>query len=146
METVKPMAIDNLAGTSLQSDNTIVNSSGHAAGKVEQKQSEQGIKNLNLQTSIEGAQKAFNQINEMLKQAKSSIHFEVNREVDRVIIKVLDQETGKLIRQIPSEEALKISKNLTQYLEHIHASSQEYKNKKNLASNQSLGLIMDNQV
>jgi flagellar protein FlaG len=42
--------------------------------------------------------------------------FEVDKEVDKVIVKVIDSEQKEVIRQIPSEEALKLSKNVREMI------------------------------
>lgn len=146
MEVVNPASPDSTVSAPVTVVNTsVVSSERKVTGIVTQGASDLSSKALDPQTSIEGVKKTFNQINEVLKQSRASIQFEVDSEADRVIIKVVDQETGELIRQIPSEEALRVSKNFTQYLERIHADEQEY-DQRNRSSSQSLGLIMDNQA
>jgi flagellar protein FlaG len=39
------------------------------------------------------------------------IHFEVEKELDIMIVKVIDSETDEVIRQIPPEELVELSKN-----------------------------------
>ncbi|UCD35225.1 MAG: flagellar protein FlaG [Nitrospiraceae bacterium] len=39
------------------------------------------------------------------------IHLEIDRELDIMIVKVIDGETEKVIRQIPPEELVELSKN-----------------------------------
>lgn len=41
-----------------------------------------------------------------------AIHFSLEPEFDRPVIKVIDAESGQVIRQIPSEEILKMNKRL----------------------------------
>lgn len=40
------------------------------------------------------------------------LNFSVDEELDKFVVKVLDQDTGELIRQIPTEEMINISKNI----------------------------------
>lgn len=42
----------------------------------------------------------------------SSLEFSVNKDDGHTIVRVIDRETQKLIRQIPSEEAIAISRSL----------------------------------
>ncbi len=42
----------------------------------------------------------------------SSLQFSVNQDNGRTIVRVVDRETQKLIRQMPSEEAIAISKSI----------------------------------
>ena len=97
-----------------------------------------------LQDSIEGVRKGFNQLNDLLKVSQTHLRFEVDDSTHQVVIKIQDEQSGKLIRQIPSEEALKISKNLTQYLERIQQ-AKSYLSQQNSAST-AKGLIMDSQA
>lgn len=45
------------------------------------------------------------------------LNFTVDEELDRFVVTVVDQETGKVIRQIPSEEMLALAKTLSNALE-----------------------------
>lgn len=47
--------------------------------------------------------------------ANSRLSFSVDKETEQVIVKVLDAKSGELIRQIPSEEMVKLAKVLEQY-------------------------------
>ncbi|MBI5862704.1 MAG: flagellar protein FlaG [Rhodocyclales bacterium] len=53
---------------------------------------------------------AVDKINSVLRQANRNLEFSVDDATKRVIVKVVDTETGELIRQIPSEETLAISR------------------------------------
>ncbi|GJL49453.1 flagellar protein FlaG [Candidatus Nitrospira salsa] len=47
------------------------------------------------------------QIQDTINQLDSHVQFSVEEELDRVVIKVVDRDSGELIRQIPSEEVLR---------------------------------------
>lgn len=57
-------------------------------------------------------EEAIKEINEFIKQASPSIQFSVDKESGRTIVKMIDIENNQLIRQIPTKEALAISKAL----------------------------------
>ena len=60
-----------------------------------------------LQNMVDG-------INKALKQSNKNLEFSVDTETDKSIVKLVDTETGDLIRQFPSEEALAISRAIDQ--------------------------------
>ncbi|MBO9515099.1 MAG: flagellar protein FlaG [Variovorax sp.] len=53
---------------------------------------------------------AVRQINESLGGQSVGVRFEVDDETDRLVVKVVDRASGELIRQIPSEEVLRIAR------------------------------------
>lgn len=55
---------------------------------------------------------ALAEINESLRMAAIGVQFEFDKEADTMIVKVVDVESGELIRQMPSEEVVRISKAL----------------------------------
>ena len=52
-------------------------------------------------------------VNEVLSLADPQLKIEVDRETERVIVKVLEQKSGEVIRQIPPEELLELEKYLS---------------------------------
>ena len=57
------------------------------------------------------------QVAEAVKEANASLHsravglrFEMDEDTDKLIVRVVDRESGELIRQIPSEEVVRIAK------------------------------------
>ncbi len=53
---------------------------------------------------------AVEQINESMQSQSVGVRFEIDRETDRLVVKVVDRTSGELIRQMPSEEVLRIAK------------------------------------
>lgn len=51
-------------------------------------------------------------VNEALRMLSRSIEFSVDEETGRQLVKVVDQDTKQVLRQIPSEEMLDIAKGL----------------------------------
>ncbi len=50
--------------------------------------------------------------NRVLAQINIQLDFTVDKDLKRIVVKVIDKETGKVIRQIPPEEMLKIAKRM----------------------------------
>lgn len=76
-------------------------------------------KNAKDSVSSEQVEKKQIQPEEMLQQIKSltedglySVRFENDREVDELVVKVVDRETDEVIRQIPPEELLELTQRL----------------------------------
>lgn len=56
--------------------------------------------------------KAAEQIKEFVQASSHNLNFSVDKGSGRIIVKVVDQETGEVIRQIPAEETLAIANSL----------------------------------
>lgn len=52
------------------------------------------------------------EINQALKVLSTSLHFEFDQESGRTIVKVVDRDSGELLRQLPSEATLQIARSL----------------------------------
>lgn len=48
-----------------------------------------------------------------------TIRFEIDNDVDMVIVKIIDKESGDVIRQIPSEEFVEHSRKITEHEGHL---------------------------
>lgn len=55
-------------------------------------------------------EQAVRQVNESLALREVGLQFEVDKETDMVIVKVVDRASGEVIRQIPNEEVVRIAK------------------------------------
>lgn len=53
--------------------------------------------------------KALDEVREAVKPVAQSLHFSLDKDSGRTVIKVMDTETNEMIRQIPSEDILKIA-------------------------------------
>ena len=56
-------------------------------------------------------------INQAMQQSNSSLQFSVDADSHTPIVRLVDTNTGELIRQIPSEETLAISRSLDEALQ-----------------------------
>ncbi len=52
-------------------------------------------------------------VNEMLALGEPQLQIKVDDETERVVVKVVEQKSGEVIRQIPPEELLKLDKYLS---------------------------------
>lgn len=64
------------------------------------------------ETSREQVEKAVESISDFVQSVRRNINFSVDDSSGRVVVKVIDTESGDLVRQIPSEEALALAENL----------------------------------
>lgn len=63
-----------------------------------------------VKLSAKQVQQSLEEINKVLTGMSISVQFRVDPDYKELIVKVVDQDTGKLIRQIPTEDVVKISK------------------------------------
>lgn len=66
------------------------------------------------EVSRERVEDAVATIQEFVQSVRRSINFAVDDDSGRVVVKVTDAGSGDVIRQIPSEEALKLAENLSE--------------------------------
>lgn len=58
-------------------------------------------------------------LNEFARRSQRSLEFSVDSELDRPVVQVIDASTREVIRQIPSETALSVARNLQVNLEQL---------------------------
>ncbi|MCJ8167960.1 flagellar protein FlaG [Atopomonas sediminilitoris] len=111
------MDIGNLQGTAnvaqakaqvvkLKPADNLQPQAGVAAQRAEQQESS------NQQASREQVDKAVESISDFVQSVRRNINFSVDDTSGRIVVKVIDTESGDLVRQIPSEEALALAENL----------------------------------
>jgi flagellar protein FlaG len=62
---------------------------------------------------------AVREINEALKVLSTSLHFEIDERSGKTLVKVVDRDSGELLRQIPSEATLQIARSLDKLVGHL---------------------------
>jgi flagellar protein FlaG len=85
------------------------------AGKMQARQDVTQAAGNNLppeqtQVSAEELQKVVKNLNEHVQMINRNLQFSVDEDSGRSVIRVVNAETQELVRQIPSEEALRISR------------------------------------
>ena len=56
-------------------------------------------------------------LNAQLEKLNNYLRFEKDEDTEKMVVMIKDSETNEIIRQIPSEEFLAVSKNISAYLE-----------------------------
>lgn len=62
---------------------------------------------------------AVSDINQALKTLATSLRFEVDDESGHTLVKVIDQDSGEVLRQIPSEATIRIARSLDKMIGHL---------------------------
>jgi flagellar protein FlaG len=62
--------------------------------------------------SIEEIKGAVDDLNDRLAKQEVAVSFTVDDKTNRVVVQITDSDSGKMIRQIPSEETLKFARNV----------------------------------
>jgi flagellar protein FlaG len=57
-------------------------------------------------------QAAVDKVNQALAESNRTIEFSIDPDVKTVVVKVIDQQDGTVLRQMPSQEVLNIAKAL----------------------------------
>lgn len=69
---------------------------------------EQRVSSDQLKSAVES-------INRALKQANRNLEFTVDQETEKQVVKLVETDTGDVVRQFPSEEMLAISRSIKQF-------------------------------
>lgn len=72
---------------------------------------------VDVELSQEALEKVVSQLNAYIQNTQRDVDFSVDDATGRVVVKVIDSESEEVIRQIPSEEMLAISRHLIESLE-----------------------------
>lgn len=67
------------------------------------------------QASPQQLESAVKEINQALQQSNRNLQISVDSDTKRPVVRLVDTETGELIRQIPSEETLAISRSIDEF-------------------------------
>ncbi|PTU66434.1 flagellar biosynthesis protein FlaG [Chromobacterium sp. Panama] len=80
-----------------------------ATGQAQQQQA-QNTAAKNKPSVTEQLQSSLKQLNSVASLYNNQLEFSVDKDTDLQVVKVVDKETQKVIRQIPSEDAIRIAK------------------------------------
>lgn len=105
------MDIQNISAVS-QTDQPFlrINSSG-SAGVVAATPAQK----VPSQSSVEDLERAVAAVNQAMQQSGRNLEFSVDSDSQKTIVRVVDTRTGELIRQVPTETALEISRSIDQF-------------------------------
>ena len=62
--------------------------------------------------NTDNVKKAVSEIEKFLKESQRNLKFSTDEESGQIVVRVIASDTGELIRQLPSEEALRIAHSL----------------------------------
>jgi len=62
--------------------------------------------------TAEEMQGVVDKLNEFMQSGQRNLNFSVDTDTDETVIKVMDTQTQEVVRQFPSEEALKLTKHI----------------------------------
>lgn len=69
------------------------------------------------QPSAQQIKNAVSNINQAMQKANMNMELSIDSSTKKPVVKMMDAETGELIRQFPSEEVLAIASSIDQFLE-----------------------------
>ena len=116
-------SITNVALLASSVDNNRTGSSNSTSKAAAQRQSfavevaEVETKEVDVELSQEALEKVVSQLNAYIQNTQRDMDFSVDDATGRVVVRVVDSATEEVIRQIPSEEMLAISRHLLESLE-----------------------------
>ncbi len=64
------------------------------------------------ETKAKDLEQALSRVREVFQKADSRLEFTVDPDLDRVVVKVMDGDSGTVIRQIPQQEVIDLAKRL----------------------------------
>lgn len=68
------------------------------------------------EATMKDLEKAVKEINDSFSSMNISRQFEIDKDLDKVVVKIVDTQKKEVVRQIPSEDAIRISKNIKEML------------------------------
>jgi len=71
-----------------------------------------GAFDANANPNPENLEQAVATLNQGLRAWSTSLRFQIDEEANRVVIQVVDADTGEIVRQIPADEALALSREM----------------------------------
>lgn len=106
----------NTVGTVPQGAAVVVPSGGPVVHETKSLEgvSEQAVAEVqaSLGRTREAVEAAVEEANQALVSTALSVRFSVEGDTDQIVVRLMDQDTGEVVRQIPSEDQLAISARL----------------------------------
>lgn len=117
-----------LSGTTEEQRVTAQDVRKQQAGQPGEKNAKQDVPQADIENEVQKLQ-------EFSKLQGWTVNFSVEKDLDQVVIKVVDAETKSMIRQIPSEELLAISKRI-----------KDLRESDTTGGGSRAGLLLDNEI
>lgn len=113
-------AVSNVVAANLQRVTVDTTSAGinnvNAVSSQTATQMTSAVQQVATPPSMEQLKQAVDEINKSMDSLSRGLQFAIDEESHRPIVKVIDHQTQKIIRQIPSEEALALARSLDQLI------------------------------
>jgi flagellar protein FlaG len=106
---IKPIGTPTHAGQTTASHEPLQTSALLSAAPV---QTASAVQQPAAIPNLDQVSQAVKDINKSLQAASQGLEFSVDGDTQRIVVKVIDQTTREVLRQMPSEEALQIAKSL----------------------------------
>lgn len=62
----------------------------------------------------EGLERMLDQLNQSMQAWATGMRFDMDKDAQRVVVSIVEHDTGKVLRSIPSEAVLRVAKMITQ--------------------------------
>ena len=103
------------ASSSQPADNKVGNVTSISSLRTERSEASQAERTEKQNEAMrEELDNAVSRLNDFVQSVQRDLEFEVNDETGQTVVRVIDQQTEEVVRQIPDELALKLAKNLQQ--------------------------------
>jgi flagellar protein FlaG len=118
------MATQSISSVAILASSTDNNRSSNSSEKVAAQRkiftveiAEVEKQEIDVELSKEALEKVVSQINAYVQDTQRDMDFSVDESTGRVVVRVIDSVSEEVIRQIPSEEMLAISRHFLESLE-----------------------------
>ncbi len=115
---IQPISLEiwTKSGSELKREELVKPVEGVESAKTESTKGEKidktGVQTNLLKISLEESKKLTEEIERYLSEINISLNFDIDEDTSDIVVKIINKETGKLIRQIPPEELLRLRKKL----------------------------------
>ncbi len=93
--------------------------------RIRQQIATENAQKADSRQTVADTQNVITQLNENVQKVSRQLEFKVDEQSGRTIIKVKDRESGEIIREIPSEEIVRIGNRIRELAESLHSSKTE---------------------
>lgn len=95
-----------------QSENASLNEDAKVANTANASNENADTQSDNIEANSGNIESALGEVSEFVQSQNRNLNFSYNEDSNQSVVKVTDSETGELIRQIPSEEVLRLSERI----------------------------------
>jgi len=121
MNSLNSLAAQNNAGSSPRTVTREVSVAVDTEGQVAATERLVAVRNATaerVEVTQDAAERVVSELKDYVQNSQRNLDFQVDDATGRVVVKVIDSNSNTVIRQIPSEEILALSRRLAESLEH----------------------------